>query len=136
LFSLFWEKGVYHLTILEAIGRVNNSKPNSYSQTDKILWLSTAEWNIKKEIIDTHEGANLFKFDGFNENTPTDTELIAPAPYDEVYIRFLEAQIDYANGEIGKYNNAMSLYNEAMHSFRNYYNGIHLPLQKNKMKFF
>lgn len=136
MFSLFLEKGGINLTILEAIGRVNKSKPNTYLQLDKILWLSTAEWNIKRDIIDTHEGANLVKFDGFNEDTPTDTELIAPAPYDELYIRFLEAQIDYANGEIGKYNNSMAMYNEAMHSFRNYYNKIHTPLQKNNMKFF
>lgn len=136
MFSLFLEKGGITLTILDAIGRVNQSKPNTYSDVDKILWLSTAEWNIKRDIVDTHEGANLVKFDGFNENTPTNTELIAPAPYDELYVRFLEAQIDYANGEIGKYNNAIAMYNEAMHSFRNWYNKEHLPLQKNKMKYF
>ena len=136
LFSLFLEKGGINLTILEAIGRVNKSKPNTYLQLDKILWLSTAEWNVKRDIIDTHEGANLVNFNGFNEETPTNTELIAPAPYDELYIRFLEAQIDYSNGEIGKYNNSMAMYNEAMQSFRNYYNRLHMPLQKNNMKFF
>ena len=124
------------MTILEALGRVNKTKPNGFEQGEKIGWLSTCEWNIYRDIVETHEGFENVSFTGYTDKTPLDTVLIAPAPYDEVYIRFLEAQIDYANGEIGKYNNSMTLYNEAMLSFRNYYNRIHKPLQKNAMKYF
>lgn len=124
------------MTILEVLAKVNKLKPNGFEQTEKIDWLSTCEWNIKRDIIDTHEGSEEVAFTGFNETTPTDTVLIAPAPYDELYVRWLEAQIDYANGEIGKYNNSMALYNEAVSSFRNYYNRVHKPLQKNSMKYF
>ena len=124
------------MTILEVLAKVNKLKPNGFEQTEKIDWLSTCEWNIKREIIDTHEGFNEVTFTGYNENTPTETVLIAPAPYDELYIRWLEAQIDYANGDIGRYNNSIALYNEAVSSFRNYYNRVHKPLQKNSMKFF
>lgn len=124
------------MTILEAIGRVDTSKPNTYSQEDKIKWLSTSEWNIKRDIVDTHEGFEEVEFNGFTDKTPLDTQLIAPAPYDELYVRFLEAQIDYANNDIGKYNNSMAMYNEAMLSFRNYYNRTHLPLQNNSITYF
>lgn len=124
------------MTILEAIGRVDTSKPNTYSQEDKIRWLSTAEWNIKRDIVDTHEGFEEVEYNGYTVETTLDTQLIATAPYDELYVRFLEAQIDYANNEIGKYNNSMAMYNEAMLSFRNYYNRMHLPLQDNSMKYF
>lgn len=124
------------MTISEALAKVNQLKPNVFGQVEKIGWLSTCEWNIKREIIDTHEGYETVDYTGYDENTPPDTRMIASAPYDELYIRWLEAQIDYANGEIGKYNNSMSLYNEAVSSFRNYYNRVHKPLQKNSMKFF
>ena len=124
------------MTILEVLAKVNKLKPNGFEQAEMIDWLSTCEWNIKRDIIDTHEGSDAVVFTGYNEETPTDTVLIAPAPYDEVYVRWLEAQIDYANGDIGKYNNGIGLYNEAMLSFRNYYNRVHKPLQKNSMKFF
>ncbi|MBO5463787.1 MAG: hypothetical protein J6A49_10805 [Clostridia bacterium] len=124
------------MTILEVLAKVNKLKPNGFEQTEKIDWLSTCEWNIKRDIIDTHEGYEKVAFTGFNETTPTDTVLIAPAPYDELYVRWLEAQIDYANGDIGRYNNSMALYNEAVSSYRNYYNRVHMPLQKNSMKYF
>lgn len=124
------------MTILEVLAKVNKLKPNGFEQTEMIDWLSTCEWNIKRDIIDTHEGSEAVEFTGYDGETPTDTVLIAPAPYDELYVRWLEAQVDYANGEIGKYNNSMALYNEAMLSFRNYYNRVHKPLQKNSMKFF
>lgn len=124
------------MTTLEAIARADKSKPNGYEKIDKMVWLSTCEWNIYRDIVETHEDSEEVTFTGYNEDTPQDTILIAPAPYDELYVRWLEAQIDYANGEIGKYNNSMALYNEAMFSFRNYYNRIHKPLQNNNVKYF
>ena len=101
------------MTILEAISRVDSVKPNSYSQTEKIAWLSRIDATIKNEIIDTHEGAENITFNGYDNDTDTNTELLVPAPYDEVYIRYLEMQIDYANNEYGKYNNSMVMYNAA-----------------------
>lgn len=124
------------MTIAEAIARVNEVKPNTYQQLIKIKWLSQLEWSIKREIVDVHEGSSEVEFNGFDENTPLETRLIAPEPYDEIYVRWLEAQIDYANGEMGRYNNSMAMFNAAMESFRSFYNREHLPLQKNKMKYF
>lgn len=74
-------------------------------------------------------------FDGYNAETPLDTELIVPHPYDDVYRYWLEAQIDYANGEYAKYNNSMSMFNEAYSAFYRYYHKTHMPKGKN-IKFF
>lgn len=124
------------MTIIEAINQIDAMKPNSYSQEDKIKWLSNLDWSIKKEIIDTHEGYEDIKFNGYDENSSLDTILLVDAPYDEVYIRWLEAQIDYVNGEVGKYNNSITAYNTAFKSYMNYYNRKHMPLQKNGLKYF
>lgn len=118
------------MTILEAISRVDDVKPNSYSQADKIAWLSRIDATIKNEIIDTHEGAENIAFNGYDLDTDTNTELLVPAPYDEVYIRYLEMQIDYANNEYGKYNNSMVMYNAAYAAYEKYYNRNHMPLSK------
>lgn len=118
------------MTILEAISRVDAVKPNSYSQAEKIAWLSRIDATIKNEIIDTHEGAENITFDGYDLDTDTNTELLVPAPYDEVYIRYLEMQIDYANNEYGKYNNSMVMYNAAYAAYEKYYNRNHMPLSK------
>ncbi len=123
------------MTIMEAIYRIDNVKPNSYSEIDKIRWLSTLDGVIKSEIIDTHEGGSDVKFESYDEQTNTSTNLLVPAPYDDIYIRWLEAQIDYANGEYGKYNNSLTAYNDAYTLFNRYYNRTHMP-KGTKFKFF
>lgn len=123
------------MKIIEAINRIDAVKPNNYTQEEKIEWLSRLDWAIKREIVDTHEGADAVIFDGYNDSTPLDTELIAPAPYDEVYLKWLEAQIDYANGEIGKYNNSNHVYEAVYTAFESWYNRNHVPIGK-KFKYF
>lgn len=120
------------MTISEAINRIDNVKPNSYSQSEKIKWLSTLDGIVKKEIIDVHEGYEGVEFNGYTDDTVLTTELLIPAPYDEVYLFWLESKIDYWNGEIGKYNNSISMYNEAFSIFEKYYNREHMPLRKGK----
>lgn len=123
------------MKILEAITKIDTLKPNSYSQTEKIKWLSTLDSIIKTEIIDTHEDGEGTVFNGYDDTTSLDTELLVPSAYSDIYIRYLEAQIDYANAEYGKYNNAMAMYNTAYSSFERYYNRTHMPKGK-KFKFF
>ena len=123
------------MTLIEAINRINVLKPNTYSQEEKVSWLSTIDGIIKKEIIDTHEGADEVIFNGYDEFTDLSTVLLVPEPYEDVYLRWLEAQIDYANGEYARYNNVMKAYNNAYSSCFRYYNKTHMPLGK-KFKFF
>lgn len=123
------------MKILEAITKIDTLKPNSYSQTEKIKWLSTLDGIIKTEIIDTHEGGEGIVFNGYEDGTSLDTELLVPSAYSDIYIRYLEAQIDYANAEYGKYNNSMAMYNSAYSNFERYYNRTHMPKGK-KFKFF
>ena len=117
------------MKIIEAIQQVDALKPNNYSQEDKIKWLSTLDGIIKNEIIDTHEGADKVEFNGYDISS-LETELIVPAPYDDIYIKWLEAQIDYHNGEIGRYTNSMTMYNTAYSAFERYYNRKNIPLSK------
>lgn len=118
------------MTLMGAISQLDAIKPNSYRQTEKIKWLSTLDGIVKAEIIDTHEGAEGVTFEGYSESSLLQ-ELLVPHPYDDIYIKWLEAQIDYANGEYGKYNNSITLYNAAFSAYEKYYNRNHMPVQKN-----
>ena len=120
------------MTIIEAINRTDSVKPNAYSQSEKVRWLSTLDGTVKTEIIDTHEGGEEIAFSGYDDETVLTTPLLIPAPYDDVYIRYLEMQIDYANGEYGKYNNSASAYNTAFSAFEKYYNREHMPRSHGK----
>lgn len=175
------------MKISEAITKIDALKFNTYTQSEKIAWLSTIDGMIKREIIDTHEGADKVQavydyikkteddhkeavaeymrvnevtreeaeaniphvemsykdakayieqtrqdimFKGYDDSTSLDTVLIAPAPYDDLYIKWLEAQIDYTNGEYGKYNNSKLAFNTAYTAYESWYNRNHMPLGK------
>ena len=118
------------MTIIEAINKIDSLKHNTYSQSDKIDWISRLDAMVKKHIIDTHEGADEVTFKGYDEITELTTKLLVPAPYDEMYLRWMEAQIDYHNGEYSKYNNAILMFNADYEAYRNYYNRTHMPKSK------
>ena len=119
------------MTIIESISHVNALKPNGYSQDEKVRWLSVIDGMIKRDIIDTHEGGESVSFDGYDDTTPLTRELLAKHPFDEMYIKWLEAQIDYYNGEYKKYNNGISIFNSIYENYAKYYNRTHKPISKN-----
>lgn len=123
------------MTIIEAIQAVDSLKPNSYSELEKIQWLSELDGTIKAEIIDTHEGAEDISFNGYDENTLLETELLVSAPYDRIYKSWLESRIDYANGDYAKYNNSVTVFNTDYLSYQRAYNRKHMP-KGTKIKFF
>ena len=116
------------MKIIDAITRLDALKFNTYTQSDKVDWLSRLDSMVKKQVIDTHEGAEAVTFTGYDDSTSLDTELLVPAPYDEVYLRWLEAQIDYHNGEYDKYNNAIIMFNTVFEAYKSYYNRMHKPV--------
>lgn len=120
------------MKIIEAITRLDALKFNTYTQEDKVQWLSRLDSMVKRQIIDTHEGAEAVSFSGYTADTPTDTVLLVPAPYDEVYLRWMEAQIDYHNGEYDKYNNAIIMFNTAFEAYQKHYNSAHKPVQRGR----
>ena len=123
------------MKIIEAINQIDSLKHNTFSQDNKVAWLSRLDSMVKKHIIDTHEGDEV-TFTGYDSLTDLQkTELLIPAPYDEVYLRWMEAQIDYYNGEYEKYNNAIEMFNTAYEGYQNYYNRTHMPKGK-RFKYF
>ena len=123
------------MKIIEAINRIDALNHNTYSETEKVQWLSRVDWMVKKHVIDTHEGAEEVTFTGYDDMTDLKTELLVPAPHDELYLRWVEAQIHYHNGEYGKYNNAIDMFNTAYEDYKKYYNRTHMPNGK-QFKYF
>jgi hypothetical protein len=99
-----------------------------------VEWLSELDWDVVRNILSTHEGAEI-TFNGYDDSTSLQTELLITAPYDKAYLLWMEAQIHYYNGEYEKYNNALDTFYEAIEGFRKYYNRTHMPKGK-KFKFF
>jgi hypothetical protein len=121
------------MTIYEAITQFDARQFNTYSQGDKVQWLSKLDNMVKNHIIDTHEGKDDVAFTEYNEKTDIqNTTLLVPSPYDEMYFRWLEAQVCYYNGEYDKYNNAIIMFNTDYEKYSDYYNRTHTPLTHGK----
>lgn len=125
------------MTVMEALNRVDALKPNNYTNSEKIQWLSTLDGLIKTKIIDTHEGDHRHRhrpgngesisFEAYDEYNDLTKEMLVPAPYDEIYILWLVAKIDLSNGEYTKYNNSATAYNNVYNDFAKFYNRTHMP---------
>lgn len=125
------------MKLIEAINRADELRPNDFTREQKIAWLSALDGIIKNEITDTHEDppANAVSFKGYGADTPLSTQLLADAPYDELYITYLTMKIDYGNAEYAKYNNSTALYNTQLAVFSSWYNRTHMP-RNSDIKFF
>lgn len=118
------------MTIAEAIQTVDAQRNNVCTMADKVAWLSEIDGKIKHEIIDTHADAESVPFDGYTVDTSMNTELIAEAPYDALYIPWLESCIDRVLNETTRYNNSITRFNDKYDDYARYYNRTHMPLGK------
>lgn len=122
------------MTVKEAISYIDTTKPNGYSIGEKIRWLNELDSTIQTEIVNIHEGAVQEKFVEYTEDS-LDRQLIAMLPYDNIYTFWLEAKIDYTNGEYARYNNVNAMFATAYAKFVTHYKRTHKPKPK-KFKFF
>lgn len=116
------------MKIIDAISRVDALYFNTFSMPEKIAWLSKADWMIKRHILDTHEGPES-EFRGYTPETDLQTELLAPVPYDEMYIPWLQSQMELALKEVDNYNASIMIFNTEYEAFERYYNREHMPKQ-------
>ena len=129
------------MTAGEILQRVDDLRPNAYSQEQKLRWLQRLDGQILLELLETHEGTDCCSTGGATgASAPVpsgairipaalplrydlQTELLAPFPWGEgVYIAGLFCQIDLHNGEIQKYNQSLSLLASAWRSLADWIN--------------
>ena len=115
------------MTIHEAITQLDILKHNTFTDADKIAWLSQLDGRIRADVMDTHEGGPEEPFTGYDPMTPRDTALLVPFPDDGLYVAYLQVMVDYHNGEIEKYNNSSTVYRSYYNQFRCRYTRTHMP---------
>lgn len=116
------------MTIAQAISQSSARKPGPFTDADKTIWLSRLDGQIDAEIIRTHEGAPEKAFTPYTQDTDTGTELIAPAPYDKMYVTYLMAQMDFYAADFDRFNNMQRRFEAEYQEFASWYNRNHMPL--------
>ena len=115
------------MKLTEAIARIDKLKSNPYDRGEKVAWLSCLDGLVWQQTVKTHGAQTGVEFTPYTQETPDDQQLLIPAPYEEVYLWWLAAQIDYHNGEFTRYNNAISLFNTGFAAYVDSYHRSHRP---------
>lgn len=114
------------MTLHQALVRLDELSRNTYSGAQKRQWLSQLDGRVFEKLLSTHEGT-VQPFSGYGETTDGATVLLVPSPFDEIYIHYLQMQLDYHNGELERYNNSSAMFQAAWDGFARHYNRTHLP---------
>ncbi len=115
------------MTIAEVIERVDAVKPNAFDSATKVEWLNTLEGRLAADVLllaPAEVGQLRYTWDD-----DQGAELLAASPHDDIYGLWLQAMIDFANGEYNKYQNTMQLYNEHYGTFVRWFAGLYHPAQ-------
>ena len=122
------------MTIEKVLNEVKLNVPSSLDDTTLIRWLSRCESQLKTEIFDNY--VDEVEFNGYDDTTPKDTVLLVGSPYDEIYVRYLEAMIYRYLGEMTKYNNCITEYNALYDKFHAQYTRDHVHKGPNRMTYY
>jgi len=114
------------MTINEAIDTLDSLQPNTCTREEKLAWLWRLDGFLHAQIWAHYGGVPAEK--PYTPDTDPDTVLPVTAPWDEIYVRYLQAQVDLVNGELTRYANSSALYNRLLTAYRDHYNRTHTPL--------
>ena len=113
-------------TFAEIIERVDQNKPNAFEEMEKLRWLTELDGKIAIEVL----MLNLIAVRKLPRgDAALSCEPLVSYPYEDMYDRWLEAKIDYHNGEYSAYQNAMEAYNTAYNGFVNWFLNTYDPVQ-------
>lgn len=93
------------MTSKQVLARVKALKPTPFDDETLLYWLGEVEGLILVQVL-LLQPTSVQPLEA-----ATDDQLTAPYPFDKLYLQYLMAQIDYANGEYRKYDNSMALFN-------------------------
>ena len=115
--------------IIDILSEVDELKPNTYEDAQKIKWISTVEAGLYRDVYETHEHEEEIEFNGYSEDD-MNTELWLPDSYADIYTYYVMALMDFHNGEIERYNNSIIMYMTALNDFKAWYNRTHTPISR------
>ena len=109
------------MTLLTAIARANELRPNAIRDEIKADWVQNLEGDV----------AEMMELPAPTFNFPDDAELLMPAPHEYIYVYYLCALIAQANEESTLYANDMTVAQSAISEARAWWRRHHRPDESN-----
>ena len=101
------------MTIETCMNLVDAMRPNGVETAVKLRFLGEIEGKVRVELLGEEPDGEA----DFDVETPTERELTAPHPYDQLYPLYVMAMLDYVGGNATRYENGAALFNAAYQSY-------------------
>ena len=144
------------MTLSELIAHVDQVKPNQYDKEIKTRWVTEVEAAAVEQILNralyetevtetlpdgsertvTKWLPNDIDFDKYDYDMDQERELLIPDRFNDVYVNYLSAKVDYNNREFGSYQNCAAMYQASWNDFAAYWRRTHRPKPQPKMRYF
>lgn len=119
------------MKVNEMIARVDEIRPNAFSQETKLGWMNELFAKVKEEVWDTHEEVNsedlYVKYSKVEDEISGMSEINVPVSHLDFVEYFLMGKIDLANADYERYSNSLVLFNTAYLNYRQWYNRNYMP---------
>lgn len=115
------------MTIYDVIKSVDLLKPNTFSDADKVAWLTRLDQMLVRTVINSHVRDEDMELPQYAPEADMDTELLAPVPHDQMYPYWMMAQMDLAHSDIDHYNINITMFNEHLNAYSAEYTRHHIP---------
>lgn len=115
------------MTVTEAILEVSNVKPHKYNDATLTRWLSELDGKVWEDLYANYPDAPDKPSLPYDAVGSTPVSLLIPFPHEDVYIKYLCAQIDFHNAEFERYNNDMLMFNAQYQAFVDAFTRSHMP---------
>lgn len=96
------------MKLKDAIERVSGVKPHAFPEEALTEYINEVEGMVQLEVL-LLDPRSLIRYDWEKDQ---ETELLVNPPFDELYISYLEAKIDYKNGEYDKYQASQAMFED------------------------
>lgn len=103
------------MTMNKVIEELDALKPNVVPDETKMKWIANLDGLISVQVhMDTEPISYTLPDDA-------DNELLVGAPYDDIYVLYCSAMVDFYNREYNNYNFSVLLFNERLDAYKAYY---------------
>ncbi len=101
------------MTVQDFLNLTDVLAPDEVDPAVRLHWLGEVEGRVRVELL----GEDPATLTAFASDTPRDTVLAVPSPYDRLYWLHHLAMCDYLLGDAARYENAAAMFNEAYASY-------------------
>lgn len=99
-------------TVIEELGGL---KPNVVPDETKMKWIANLDGLISVQV---HMDAEPIQYKLPND---ADKALLVGAPFDDIYVLYCSAMVDFYNREYNNYNFSVSVFNDRLEAYRAYH---------------